>query len=281
MGLQLIETASHGNTDTANAAFWNELCGTNLARQLGVSDRSPDSVRRFDKFYLDFYPYLLDRVRIASLRGKRVLEIGLGYGTLGQKIAEAGADYVGLDIAEGPVEMMNHRLRMSGRPGVAQLGSMLDCPLPDSSVDCVVSIGCFHHTGDAKRCFDETWRVLRPGGDAYIMVYNQLSYRQWMNWPLQTLRAVLSARALASPPRVSDSQRAAYDADSSGAVAPETAFFSLGTLRAMLSKFSQAEMGLENCDQVAIRGRTLIPRRFLLATLGKAAGLDIYIAARK
>ena len=139
----------------------------------------------------------------------------------------------------------------------------------------------FHHTGDAKRCFDETWRVLRPGGDAYIMVYNQLSYRQWMNWPLQTLRAVLSARALASPPRVSDSQRAAYDADSSGAVAPETAFFSLGTLRAMLSKFSQAEMGLENCDQVAIRGRTLIPRRFLLATLGKAAGLDIYIAARK
>ena len=234
-------------------------------------------MRRFDEFYLDFYPYLLDRVRIASLRGKRVLEIGLGYGTLGQKIAEAGADYVGLDIAEGPVCMMNHRLRMSGRPGVARLGSMLDCPLPDSSVDCVVSIGCFHHTGDAKRCFDETWRVLRPGGNAYVMVYNQLSYRQWMNWPLHTLRAVLGARGLTSPPLVSDSQRAAYDANSSGAGAPETAFFSLGTLREMLSKFSNVEMGLENCDQIGIRGRHLIPRRFIITRFGKAAGPDLSI----
>ena len=278
---KLIESKGQNNTDTANAAFWNELCGTSLAKQLGISDRSSVSVRRFDEFYLGFYPYLLDRVPVASMKGKRVLEIGLGYGTLGQKIAEGGTDYVGLDIAEGPVEMMNHRLRMSGKAGIARRGSMLECPLPDSSVDCVVSIGCFHHTGDARQCFDETWRVLRPGGTAYVMVYNQLSYRQWINWPFKTLRALLSDWGVGKAPGVTDSQRAAYDADSSGAGAPETAFFSIRSLRAMLSKFSQVEAQCENCDQVAIKGRTLIPRQFLLATFGKAAGLDIYIAARK
>lgn len=279
--MQLTQSIVQGSTDAANAAFWNELCGTSLARQLGISDRSPASVKRFDDFYLGFYPYLLDRVPVASMKGKRVLEIGLGYGTLGQKIAESGADYVGLDIAAGPVEMMNHRLQMSGLRGIAQRGSMLDCPLPDCSVDCVVSIGCFHHTGDARKCFDESWRVLRPGGNAYVMVYNQFSYRQWMSWPLRTLRTLLSERGIGGAPGVTDSQRSAYDANSSGAGAPETAFFSTRTLRAMWSKFSHLEMRLENCDQVAIRGHTLVLRRLLLMTLGRAAGLDIYICATK
>ena len=54
-----------------------------------------------------------------------------------------------------------------GTPGQGRAGHMLECPLPDGSVDCVVSIGCFHHTGNLQRCIDETWRVLRPGGRAF------------------------------------------------------------------------------------------------------------------
>src|SRR6185295_2793660 len=112
--------------------------------------------------------------------GRRVLEVGLGYGTLGQKIVEAGAIYTGLDIAAGPVRMMQHRLSLQDLPGSVQQGSVLACPFPDESFDCVVSIGCFHHTGNARRALDETWRVLRPGGQAHLMVYNQFSLRQWL-----------------------------------------------------------------------------------------------------
>ena len=63
--------------------------------------------------------------------------------------------------------------------------------------------------------------------------------------------------------------------------APETAFLSTRRLRVMLSKFSRLEMRLENCDQVAIRGHTLVPRQLLLMTIGRVAGLDIYISATK
>src|SRR6185436_10009706 len=102
------------------------------AQHLGIADHSLESLKRFDDFYLatdvyrrrGMYPYLLRRVPVHTMRDKRVLEVGLGYGTLGQKIAEAGADYVGLDIAEGPVKMMNHRLRLQSLPGGAQQGSM-------------------------------------------------------------------------------------------------------------------------------------------------------------
>ena len=263
--------------DEANARFWNELCGTGFAKSLGISDHSMASLQKFDRAYLDLYPYLLERVPAATMRGKKVLEIGLGYGTLGQKIAEAGADYTGLDIAQGPVDMMNHRLRMQGIAGKAIQGSMLQCPLPDASVDCVVSIGCFHHTGNLRRCLDETWRVLKPGGEAYVMVYNAFSYRQWAKWPLRTLRAALGGSDL----EASEAQRKAYDAGSSGEAAPETVFTSRAQLRAMMGKFGEFEAVLENCDHLSLRGRTLFPRLALLSTVGRIVGLDIYLRAVK
>lgn len=263
--------------DRANAEFWNELCGTTFARHLGIKDQSVESLRKFDQAYLDLYPYLLKRIPVSTMVGKRVLEVGLGYGTLGQSIIEAGADYMGLDVAHGPVAMLNHRVQMQGLSGRAIEGSMLNCPLANESVDIVVSVGCFHHTGSIARCIEETWRVLRPGGKAYFMVYNLFSYRQWLKWPKRTLQCALKTRRHT----VTEAQRKAYDANTKGAAAPETTFVSIGELQTMLGRFSHHDLQLENCDNISIRGRTRIPRRLLLATLGRVAGLDIYVAATK
>jgi SAM-dependent methyltransferase len=265
-----------GCIDKANAEFWDELCGSTLAREIGIRDHSSESLRRFDSAYLDFYPYLLHRVPVGDMRGKSVLEVGLGYGTLGQKIVEAGARYTGLDIAAGPVRMMAERLRRGGLDGEAKQGNMLDCPFPDSTFDYIVSIGCFHHTGNTQRCFDETLRILRPGGTAYVMVYNRFSGRQWRGWPLQTLGTLLGLGG-----RASESQRAAYDANASGAAAPETAFVSAGTVRKMLGRFSRVSIVKENCDDLRVRGRLLVARKKLLPIFGRLAGLDLYVTAVK
>lgn len=256
--------------DRANAAFWDELCGSWIARQLGLRDHSAESLRRFDAAYLAMYPYLLDHVPVAEMRGRDTLEIGLGFGTLGQRIAEAGARYRGLDIAAGPVAMMNHRLAMVGLPGGAVQGSMLACPFPDASFDHVVSIGCFHHTGNTQRCLDETLRVLRPGGAAHLMVYNRHSYQQWLRWPL---RALLGGS--------SGAQRAAYDASAAGDAAPETQFFSAAELRRMLGRFSSVHVTKENCEEMRLRRWRLASRERLLPSLGRWAGLDLYVRAVK
>ena len=115
-------------TDKANREFWDELCGSGFARAIGITDHSMESLKKFDAAYFDFYPYLLRHIDLSDIAGRDVLEIGLGYGTVGQKLAEAGGRYVGLDIAEGPVHMMNYRMRMQGLPGKALGGSILDCP---------------------------------------------------------------------------------------------------------------------------------------------------------
>jgi SAM-dependent methyltransferase len=271
--------SSAANLDQANAAFWDELCGSTFAQALGITDHTLESLDRFDEAYLDFYPYLLQRVGLENLAGMTVLEVGLGYGTLSQKLAQVAADYSGLDVAAGPVNMVNHRLRMQGLGGRAIQGSILNAPLPSASLDALVSIGCFHHTGDVQRSIDETYRLLKPGGIARIMVYNGLSYRQWLNWPRQTLARVLQMQAIA--PESTVDQRAIYDANSTGEAAPETAFLSARQLSRMFRRYSDFACHKENASELPLGAHRLVPRKVLLPTLGKLAGLDLYIEARK
>jgi ubiquinone/menaquinone biosynthesis C-methylase UbiE len=264
------------NLDQANAAFWDELCGSGLARSLGIRNRSVESLKRFDDAYLAYYPYLLKYVPLRKMAGKDVLEIGLGYGTLSQQIAKAGASYHGLDIAQGPVAMVNERLGHLGLAPTARQGNMLSCPFPSESMDFVVSIGCFHHTGDMQRCVEEAFRVLRPNGMACVMVYNRYSYRQWQRWPKETALSLFS-----QAPKVSEAQRAAYDANTNGAAAPETEFFSRTQLRKIFSEFKNVRLRTENCDDIIRSSKVIIPRNALLPVFARAFGLDLYINARK
>ncbi|MBI4971274.1 MAG: class I SAM-dependent methyltransferase [Candidatus Omnitrophica bacterium] len=268
--------------DQANVEFWDELCGSAFAKMLGITDHAPESLRKFDHAYFDFYPYLLQHVKVHEMKGKKVLEAGLGYGTLGGKIAESGADYTGLDIAAGPVKMMNRRLGLSRLAGRAIQGSMLTCPVDAESQDFVVSIGCFHHTGDVQKCIEETYRVLRPGGRAFLMVYNQFSYRQWVKWPVKTFKMLLKDWGWTSQQnKVTEIQRKSYDANSTGEAAPETVFLSICRLREMFASFSSVRFEKENCNDLYLRGSLLISRKKLLPMLGKWAGFDIYIEAQK
>ncbi|MBX7066618.1 MAG: class I SAM-dependent methyltransferase [Parachlamydiales bacterium] len=261
--------------DQKNKEFWNELCGSTLAKSLGIVDHSLKSIEKFDDAYLSFYPYLMKRVLIDRLKGKKVLEVGLGFGTLGLKIALCGANYLGLDIAEKPVAMMNHRLGLYKLPGKAIQGSILDCPLENESIDAVVSIGCFHHTGNVARAVQETYRILRPGGEAFIMVYNKFSYRQWARWPKKTFKALFEGNQ-----SIGKDQRAAYDSDSKGEAAPETQFLSIGELKHIFFNFSFSKFTKENCDVIWPLHK-LMTRKSLLPVLGKTLGLDIYIHAQK
>lgn len=236
-------------TDTNNKAFWNELCGTQLAKQLGVVDASVDSLAKFDNFYLDYYPYLKNYLMLDEIKNKKVLEVGLGYGTVSQQLALSGAHYYGLDIAEKVVAMASHRLTQHQLEGDVRMGSMLECPFPDNYFDYVISIGCFHHTGDMRRCVAETARVLKPGGKA---------------------------------------QRKAYDASSDNKGAPETEFFSKKEIQQIFSTFQSVTVNCENFDDYfGIKiGKIPLFRlgkrlSYLESQWARKLGLDLYIQATK
>ena len=66
-------------------------------------------------------------------------------------------------------------------------GNVMDVPLPDASIDAVVSQEAFCHVPDVKRAVAEAFRILRTDG--------RLAFTDWIaNQPLTAAEAQLALR---------------------------------------------------------------------------------------
>ncbi len=268
--------------DRQNRDFWNELCGSSLARSLSITEITPESLQRFDDAYMRIYPYLYRYVPTDALRGRRVLEIGPGYGTLGQLLASRGCHYIGLDIAAGPVAMMRYRLAdgSGGLKGTALQGSALELPFADGTFDYIYTIGCLHHTGSLPKAVSEIHRVLARGGQAIVMLYHRYSFRRLAYVPVKYLLGLLSGNRRYRS--FHEFVRGLYDASSKGEPAPHTDFVSRREAKKLFKDFSQIRIESQNFDTyVLLKGRAVFPREMFLNNLGRVLGVDLYIVATK
>lgn len=280
-----LSNPNQSEIDAKNAAFWDEMCGSQLAQQLGITDDSPESLKKFDDWYMDFYPYLYRHIPFAELQGKDVLEVGLGYGTIAQKIAESGARYHGMDIAAGPVSMAQHRCRLVGAADAdVRQHSILEPPFEPESFDWVVAIGCLHHTGNLAQAIRNVHTLLRPGGQAIIMVYNAASYRQFRDAFLKTLLRKLSGPFSAyRQPDADARERGAYDKNAEGDAAPQTEFVTVTELKQLCRDFSTCMITPENIAKEEFPRLPLLKSRIkkmtrneLCRSFGPWLGLDLY-----
>jgi ubiquinone/menaquinone biosynthesis C-methylase UbiE len=114
---------------------------------------------------------LLDRAGVQP--GQRVLEIGCGTGTLLTALARSGPAVEAIGIDPDAASLRRAR-RKAGRAGLdiryeqAYAGAL---PLPDSSVDRVLSSLMLHHLtpDEHARALREVRRVLRPGGRLHVL----------------------------------------------------------------------------------------------------------------
>lgn len=258
--------------DARNADFWDELCGTTLARAIGITDRSPQSVARFDEAYLRMYPYLAGYLPADDLSGVRVLEVGLGFGTVGGLLVRRGAQYTGVDLAQGPVDMMRYRIELAGRTAAsdARQASVLNLPFDQATFDFVCSIGCVHHTGDIARAVSELRRVVKPGGSAVVMVYNRWSARRLLRAPFDAL-----ARRRG---RGDEGLRASYDSDTRGRPAPHTEFLSSRQARRLFENAGFRTVTVERRN-LAVPRLPGVRRLALRLRLDWFLGLDLYVRA--
>lgn len=121
---------------------------------------------------------ILERfVPYQDFSGKDVLEIGCGAGLVSSHIALAGARLHAVDLTNRAIEMTRKRFELAGLAGDIRQMDAERLEFDDESMDYVVSWGVIHHFGNMSAVLDEIHRVLRPGGRAYIMVYNRNSLR--------------------------------------------------------------------------------------------------------
>jgi arsenite methyltransferase len=109
-------------------------------------------------------------VRHAALTaGETVVDLGSGGGIdsilAARRIGPTGR-VIGVDLLDEMVERASDNARTAGVDGWTEFvrGEMEDLPLPDSSVDVVISNGVINLSPRKSRVFAEIFRVLRPGG---------------------------------------------------------------------------------------------------------------------
>ncbi|PYU65142.1 MAG: arsenite S-adenosylmethyltransferase [Acidobacteria bacterium] len=100
--------------------------------------------------------------------GEVVLDLGSGGGIdvllSAKRVGPTGKAY-GLDMTDEMLALANENKRRAGAENAEFLkGEIEHIPLPDSSVDVIISNCVINLSADKDRVFREAFRVLRPGG---------------------------------------------------------------------------------------------------------------------
>lgn len=185
--------------------FWNDAsCGEDLYLK-GDDDRDAFNNQLKERYRLE--PFIPPFAGFADTKGKKVLEIGVGLGADHQMFAQHGALLSGVDLTERAIEHTSRRMQLFGYNSHLQVADAEHLPFPADAFDLVYSWGVIHHSPDTPKAAREIYRVLQPGGEARVMIYNKHSmvgYMLWLRYALLKLQPFTSldkiyARYLESP----------------------------------------------------------------------------------
>jgi 2-polyprenyl-3-methyl-5-hydroxy-6-metoxy-1,4-benzoquinol methylase len=111
-----------------------------------------------------------------EIRGKKVLDLGCGWGTISFALAGAGArEVLGVDFAANAIEICEARLRAEPHPNLAfRQGDAGNTGLAGAEWDLVVAADLVEHLypEDTLRVYREVFRLLRPRGHFLIWTPN-------------------------------------------------------------------------------------------------------------
>lgn len=141
-------------------------------------------------------PWVLDVFKkIVATGPENILEIGCGQGTDGYTLCQmlpGNSRYLGIDYSDESLAVaLRSRSEVENLAvePVFKIGDAEHLDLDENSVSCVYSNGVLHHTSDPARAFDEVFRVLKPGGQAFITLYRKPSLKVGIAQALRKIQA--------------------------------------------------------------------------------------------
>jgi len=140
--------------------------GSESAKKLGYEpaevDALPSAVT--ESFCGVGNPFLLGQ----PLPDHRVIDLGCGAGfdtLLAAQMVGPNGKIIGVDMTPEMIAKARYNASLLGISNVAFVqGAIESIPLPDASVDLVISNGVFNLCSDKPRVLGEILRVLKPGG---------------------------------------------------------------------------------------------------------------------
>ena len=157
-------------------AYWNSHI-----HDLAIATQpvgSPGFFQELDAYRYDKLSYLPKLLDFSTYSGKLLLEVGCGAGIDLVHFARAGAITTGVDISPTAISLARSNFEHNGLDGRFYVMNGEALELESDSFDVVYAHGVLQYTASSRRMVDELYRVLRPGGEAIMMVYNRYS---WLN----------------------------------------------------------------------------------------------------
>ena len=125
------------------------------------------------------------RAELEALAGRwqvgRLLNVGCGHGADFLPFCN-GFELCGLDFAAGMLSQAQRYTRKFRFYADLVLGDVSSLPFRDGSFDWAIAVATYHHVrgGEARlEALAELRRVLKPGGEAFVTVWNRWQPRFW------------------------------------------------------------------------------------------------------
>ena len=137
---------------------------------------SPEESLNFFEWRNSQYPGYIELAPVNNADDLVVLDFGcgpghdlIGFGAFSKPKRLIGADVSRVSLSESQDRLNLHKIEAELITIDPQLQTL---PLESSSIDYIHCSGVLHHTDNELNILKEFRRVLRPGGEARIMVYN-------------------------------------------------------------------------------------------------------------
>jgi ubiquinone/menaquinone biosynthesis C-methylase UbiE len=159
---------------TAISAYWDEHI-----HDLEIASHPIGTAGFFqelDEYRFDKLRYLPEVVDFNAFKGKTVLEVGCGVGIDLVRFAKAGAKVTGVDLSPTAVQLTKQNFSQQNLTAELMVMNGEALQLADDTFDFVYAHGVLQYTADPNQMVNEIHRVLRPDGQAIIMVYNTYSW---------------------------------------------------------------------------------------------------------
>lgn len=171
----------------ANRAFWESHpmrydWKQDIPFEVGSQAFYDEIDRRFFRNVQQYMPWTSvpfdNLMPLAHLADKKVLEIGVGMGSHAGLLSAHAGSYTGIDLTQYAAAVTANRMQVFGRDADIRQMDAEALDFADDSFDFIWSWGVIHHSSNTRKILQEMQRVLKPGGEAVIMVYN----RGWWNY---------------------------------------------------------------------------------------------------
>lgn len=154
--------------------YWQVApCGSST---VDAEPNTPEFFAGVEQRRYELEPFIPGFAEFGRWQGKKVLEVGVGLGTDFVQFARGGALLSGIDLTEASIDAVRRRLALEGLEAELRVADAEELPFRSGEFDLVYSWGVLHHTPATERALAEVRRVLRPGGEARIMLYSRRSW---------------------------------------------------------------------------------------------------------